>query len=426
LNAPSLAYQLIGLPDRITVTDQDIDVGPSSASRSQTSLHAPQLQERLMAAVLDIGAIDIRKGLDGVIADHTSTSLVDGVAGRLYYRGYPIELLVQQRFAAVMHLLVFGELPDAARLAEVEEYLWLAGHLPSALSTSLRELTRHGMHPMAALQAITPLLHLDPPAIQLGRTVHEEEGLLIAARIPAAIGVIHAALQDHAAPVYPATRSYGARYLQLLHGRQPSTAEVETLERMQILQLDHGFNASTFTARVVTSTLAPVPSALSAAMGALYGHLHGGADQDALEMALEIGDAANANEFVAHCLATKRRVPGMGHREYRVVDPRGSIMKDMAQRLAVTPEHRQLLNTLLAVEAAFAEQTRTKPRALRANLELYKGLTCLALGIGKEFFTATFAASRAFGWVAHIVEQRADNRIIRPSVHYVGPAPRES
>lgn len=326
-------------------------------------------------------AIEIRKGLEGVVADTTSTSLVDGEAGALYYRGYSIESLVQYRFAEVMHLIVLGELPDARRLAEVEEYLWQAGRLPPEIAVSLRELARHGAHPMATLQAITPLLVLEPPDVRLGRTAEEEEGLVIAARLPAAIALIHAAVEDHAENPYPTSRRYGERYLQLMTGKTPSQAAVEVFECMQILQLDHGFNASTFTARVVTSTLAPPASALAAAMGALYGPLHGAADQGALEMALEVGDPQRASEFVAQCLANGRLVLGMGHREYRVVDPRAKIIKAMAEKIAAEFATRKLLNTLSAVEAAFVEQTSAKRRSLRANLEFYKGVVCLSLGI---------------------------------------------
>lgn len=368
-------------------------------------------------------ALDIRKGLEGVIADTTAICLVEGEPGRLYYRGQPIEALVQRRFAEVMHLVVFGELPDAARLAHVEEYLWHAGRLPRELAASLRELARHGAHPMATLQAITPLLALDPPELRLGRTPEEEEGLVIAARFPAAIALMHAALRDYPEHPYPASRRYGERYLQLINGVPPSEDQVAAFECMQILQLEHGFNASTFTARVVTSTLAPPASALSAAIGALYGALHGGADQAALEMAYEIGAPERAAQFVADSLAGKRVVMGMGHREYRAVDPRARIIRAMAAKVAVEAEPRRLLAILAAVDEAFTEQTRAKQRVLRANLEFYKGVVCLALGVPKEFFTATFAASRVFGWLAHIVEQRQDNRLIRPAAQYIGPQP---
>jgi citrate synthase len=369
--------------------------------------------------------IEIRKGLEGVVADTTSLSLVDGEGGRLYYRGYPIEDLAERRFDDVVHLLLFGEWPDEAKLARLQEFMWQAGQLPPRLQASLRELARHGAHPMATLQAITPLLALDPPTEVLGRTPEEQEGLVVAARVPAAIASIHAARRGVTEPAYPQARRYGERYLQLLTGRPPTADEVSAFECMQVLQLDHNLNASTFTARTVTSTLAPPASALAAAMGALYGPLHGAADQRALEMALEVGEPERASDFVAMCLATGRKVMGMGHREYRVVDPRAQVIKRMAEKIAIEPSLRRVLDTLSAVEAAFIEQTSMKRRALRANLEFYKGVVCLGIGIPKELFTATFAASRIFGWVAHIGEQRADNRIIRPTAHYVGPPLRE-
>jgi citrate synthase len=369
--------------------------------------------------------VDVKKGLEGVVADTTSLSLVDGEAGRLYYRGYPVEWLARQRFAEVVHLLIFGEWPDEAQVDAVEEFLWRAGQLPPRLLASVREIARHDAHPMALLQTITPLLAAEPPAETLGRTPDEREGLVIAARVPAVLAVIQAARLGRAETPYPQTRRYGERYLHLLNGRAPTADEVSVLECMQVLQMDHGFNASTFTARVVTSTLAPAASALSAAMGALYGPLHGAADQGALEMALEVGSPERASDFVAGCLANRRVVMGMGHREYRVVDPRAQIIKRMAEKIATEPQLRRVLDTLSAVEAAFVEQTSAKRRALRANLEFYKGVVCLGLGIPKELFTATFAASRVFGWVAHVVEQRADNRIIRPTAHYIGPPPHE-
>jgi citrate synthase len=367
--------------------------------------------------------VDIKKGLEGVVVDSTSISLVDGEAGRLYYRGHPIEKLVKSPFAAVAHLIVFGELPDAARLAEFEEFLWDAGRLPAPLVVTLEQLSRLGGHPMAVLQSLVPLLASEPPARQLGRSDPEQEALVVAARLPTAHAVLLALRSGRAAPSYPEARRYGERFLTMLHERAPSAKAVSIFEQTQILQIDHSFNASTFTARVVTSTLAPPSSALAAAMGSLYGPLHGAADQGALEMAEEVGEPAKAADFVSHCLSTGKLVMGMGHREYRVVDPRSKIVKVLAEEIASTDHEKNLLETLKAVDAAFVAQTAQKKRSLRANLEFYKGVVYLALGLPKDFFTATFAIARVFGWSAHIVEQRKDNRIVRPSANYIGPSP---
>jgi citrate synthase len=374
---------------------------------------------------MNTAAVEIHKGLEGVVADSTALSLVDGEGGRLYYRGYPVETLAEKRFVDVAWLLLFGELPNAPELEAFEDFLWKAGQLPDSIAANVRALTRLGGHPMATLQAITPLLAVEPPRNNPGRTPHEKEGLIVAARVPTVIATIQAERAGREVIAYPWARRYAERYLYLLNNRAPTADEIRAFDCMQILQLDHGFNASTFTARVVTSTLGPPASALSAAMGALYGSLHGGADQAALEMAIDLGAPEHAGEFVATCLAQRRKVMGMGHREYRLVDPRASVLKRMAEKVAIEPSLNRLYQTLLAVEAAFVAQTSTKHRPLRANMEFYKGIVCLGLGIPKELFTATFAASRVFGWTAHLCEQRADNRLIRPSAHYVGPPPRE-
>jgi citrate synthase len=368
-------------------------------------------------------SLEIKKGLEGVVADTTAISDVDGELGKLYYRGYAIESLVEHRFAAVAHLIVFGELPNAAVLAQFEDYLWQAGRLPQWISDSLARLATGNAHPTEVLQAIAPLLTMEAPTMRAGRTPDEEAGLLFAARLPAAIGLILATRQGRTFSDGDARR-YGERYLQMLTGRAPDADAIDAFERTQILQLDHSFNASTFAARVVTSTWAPPSSALAAALGALSGRIHGGADQAALEMAEAVGSPANARAYVADCLTAKKLVMGMGHREYRVVDPRAKVIRALADEIAEAREHRSLLDTLIAVEKEFVAQTAARSRTLRANLEFYKGIVYLALGIPKDYFTASFAAARVFGWLAHVVEQRRDNRIIRPSALYVGPPPR--
>jgi len=367
--------------------------------------------------------VDIKKGLEGVVVDSTSISLVDGEAGRLYYRGHPIEKLVKIPFSAVAYLVVFGDLPLDAQLAEFEEFLWDAGRLPAGLVTALTQLASLGGHPMATLQALMPLMALEAPASKAGRTDAEQEALIVAARLPTAHAMLVALRAGRAPAPYPETRRYGERFLTLLHNRKPSDKAVSIFEQTQILQIDHSFNASTFTARVVTSTLSPPASALAAAMGSLYGPLHGAADQGALEMAQEVGDPGKAADFVAQSLANGRLVMGMGHREYRVVDPRSKIVKVLAADIASQPIEKHLIEVLKAVDEAFVAQTAHKKRSLRANLEFYKGVVYLALGLPKEFFTATFAIARIFGWSAHLVEQRKDNRIVRPAANYIGPAP---
>jgi citrate synthase len=295
--------------------------------------------------------------------------------------------------------------------------------LPTELKSTLEKLSQLRGHPMATLQAAMPLMTFAPPATVFGRTDDEQEALVAAARLPTALTMLLALRAGRPPAAYPETRRYGERFLQLAHERKPSEKEIRVFEQTQILQIDHSFNASTFTARVVTSTLAPPASALAAAMGSLYGPLHGAADQGALEMAQEVGDATRAADFVAGALSSGRLVMGMGHREYRVVDPRSRIVKTLAEEIAATPDEKRLIETLKAVDEAFVTQTAQKKRSLRANLEFYKGVVYLALGLPKEFFTATFAAARIFGWSAHIVEQRKDNRIVRPSANYIGPAP---
>jgi citrate synthase len=192
-------------------------------------------------------------------------------------------------------------------------------------------------------------------------------------------------------------------------------------EVAQILQIEHGFNAGTFTARVVASTLAPVENALSAAFGALHGVLHGGADQAALETADRVGTPERATAFVDACLASGDKVMGMGHREYRVVDPRAVHLKRLARRLTAGTEHEITFRTLEAIEARFTERMAKRGKDLHANVEFYKGLVFRTLGLPPRFFTALFGMARVFGYLAHFIESREDNRLVRPQAHYVGP-----
>lgn len=348
----------------------------------------------------------IHKGLEGVVADTSAVSLVDGMRGELSYRGYTIGSLVDQPFPAVASLVAldrfdpsFGSvLTDASTLTARETALVLG--LPAEL------------HPMHVLQGVTPLLDRSAAFAELGDAAH---GFVVAAKLPTLV-----ATHFRREPVTTVIDGDPIGQFLAQIGAPKSVAVRQAFEAAQILQLEHGFNAGTFTARVVASTLAPVENALSAAYGALHGVLHGGADQAALETADEVGGPERAAAFVDECLATGRRVMGMGHREYKVVDPRARHLKVLAEALSVGTQHERTFRTLEGIEHRFTERMAEQGKALYANVEFYKGLVFRALGLPPRFFTALFAMARTFGYLAHFIECRADNRIVRPQAQYVG------
>lgn len=363
--------------------------------------------------------ISINRGLEGVIVAGTAICDVRGPAGDLAYRGESIDHWVTREFAevaaAILDLPAFGiQIDLGARLQQLGELSeWEAQFL----------LAHPTMHPMTLLQSLVPLL-----ASESGKALAEELGVVdergrealmgvaIAARLPHAIATLIAGK-----PVaYPAEPDYAKRFLRMLGHGAPSELQLRALTVTQILQLEHSLNAGTFTARVVASTQAQLPAAIAAALGALSGVLHGGADQAAIEMADEVGDADAAAAFVADCLASGRKIMGMGHREYRVMDPRARFVKALAEELAAGTEHAATFATLVAIDRAFGAEMARRNKSVHPNLEFYKGLVYRALGVPDRAFTAMFAMARVFGYVAHVLESRADSRIIRPAARYLG------
>lgn len=349
----------------------------------------------------------IHKGLDGVVVDTTAISLVDGARGELSYRGHEIGTLIDWPFAEVAALVATGRadpgfarrLTDHSRLSAREEAMVLA--LPART------------HPMHVLQGLTPLLDRSDAFADQGEAA---QGFAVAAKLPALVAT-------HFRRASVAGRIADDPIVQFLGqiAAPDRAAARRAFEVAQILQLEHGFNAGTFTARVVASTLAPVENALAAAFGALHGVLHGGADQAALETADRVGTPERAAAFVDGCLASGARVMGMGHREYRVVDPRAVHLKRLAGELAVGTEHEVAYQTLVAIEQRFTERMAERGKSLYANVEFYKGLVFRMLGLPPRFFTALFGMARVFGYLAHFAESRIDNRLVRPQALYVGP-----
>lgn len=358
----------------------------------------------------------VAKGLAGVVVDDTRISDIDGQAGQLRYRGYPIEELVALPFEHVLHLLLQGELPDHATGHAFARQLRAASELPKGLARAVLVIAEQATHPMLALQAATPLLARDGNSPE-GSGL--PDGFVLTARLPAALALVlrgEAALAEATRAAAGRDESHGASVLRLLTGNAPSTEAARAFEQTQVLQMDHGFNAGTFTARVVASTLAPVQSAVSAAIGALFGPLHGGADQAAIEMARAIADPSAVEEALVAMQRRGEKVMGMGHREYRVMDPRARIIEGIAERIARPGAGAEELAVLRRVAAAVEAQSR----GLHPNIEFYKGVVFLALGLAPEAFTTCFAVARVWGYVAHVAESRIGNRILRPAAHYVG------
>ncbi len=353
------------------------------------------------------------KGLEGVIAGETAISHVEGDIGRLSYRGVTIEELIEWPYLDVLSLVLTG-----ARSFPKMEQLLMAGKLSSRERECLRSLGTDA-HPMRMLQGMIPLLDTYPCGDD-----SIEAGLSIVAKMPTLIATYRQQQLGNSDPVYDDEADYLANYLTMFNGEAPPEQALNVFKIVQILQLEHSYNAGTFTALVAASTLAPVDSVLSAAVGALYGKLHGGADEAALIDAKSVGSPDAAAAFVEDLLARKGKLMGMGHREYRLVDPRAKILKPLAAELCQGTEHENTFKTLEALEVAFNRKMEEKGKQVWANLEFYKGPVYEALGIPAEYFTATFAISRSIGWLAHFLESRADNRIIRPKALYVGELPK--
>lgn len=359
-------------------------------------------------------------GLEGVVVGETSISHVEGDIGRLSYRGRVIEDVVRMPYLEAMYLVLFGETPSQDEMQLFKEYLLRFGRLSDAEEKLIASMPRL-VHPMQALQSVLSVVSLSDVRFR-GRDMMASQGLQILAKYPSIIAALHASRGGGANPWrFTESSDYLEQFLMMFTDKKPTSDELETFRIVQLLQLDHSFNAGTFTSRVISSTLASVPAVLAGAAGALSGVLHGGADQAALLCAREVGHPALAQDFVDKLLASKGRLMGMGHREYRTVDPRARILKPLARDLCMGSALENDFLILEALEAAFNQRMNERGKEVWANVEFYKGVVYEALGIPSDFFTANFAMSRSVGWLAHFIESRANNKIIRPAALYVGP-----
>jgi citrate synthase len=357
--------------------------------------------------------------LAGVVVGETAIADVDGARGYLTYRGLSIASLIDRPFMQVVWLVLFGQLPDGQQEASLAEFMGNNSHLSREELALLNRLPPD-LHPMLMLQGMLPLLKVEHRGVIDGLSDVAHTGLALAAKIPSLIACWRQRELDEAQLAANSDVNFHENFLTMFTGRAPTREQVAVLDVCQILQMEHSFNAGTFAGRVCASTLAPIQSSISASVGTLFGALHGGADQAALEMAEQIGSPDRAVDYVESCLARKQKIMGMGHREYRVLDPRAALLKPLAESLCKEGPAENLLQTLMAVEKACQQNFAKRNQQIHANVDFYKGAVFYQLGIPAKYFTAIFSMSRVFGYIAHYLEFTQNPRLIRPRARYVG------
>jgi citrate synthase len=353
-------------------------------------------------------------GLEGIIAGETAISTV---TGGLRYRGYPVtELAEKATFDEEAYLLLHGELPAAAELAEFQKRVAAARALPEPLRALLKAVPRDAL-PMDVLRsAVSILAHFDPEAQDSSRAANQRKATRLLGQIPVAIAD-HYHFSKGRQPVPPRPDlPHAANFLYMLKGKEQSPTEVRAFDVSLILYAEHEFNASTFTARVVTSTESDLHSAIVAAIGALKGRLHGGANEKVMDLLLQTGGPEKAEEWVRGAMARKERIMGFGHRVYKTGDVRARILKDYAARAAAV-----VGQTKWEEAAEVVERVLEKEKSLFPNLDWPAGRLYHALGLEVPLYTPFFVASRVAGWAAHVIEQAENNRLIRPRARYTGP-----
>lgn len=365
---------------------------------------------------------DAAKGLAGVIAADTTLSRVDGEKGELIYRGYDIMDLGEKAcFEEVVYLLWNGDLPNRAQLDTFSAALVATRALPTAVLNSMKQFPREA-HPMAVLRTIVSGLGLiDPNEADISLAVARKKSLLLTAVMPTIIAAWEH-IRNGREPIAPRNDlGHAANFLYMLNGTEPNPDAVKALDAYLVMLADHGFNASTFACRVTTGTLADVYSAITSGIGTLKGAAHGGANQKAMEQFIDAAQRGDVSAWYEEARDSGRRIMGIGHRVYKVRDPRAFILQPMAERLATSSGQGQWYDIATQIEQLTRQDSYFVDRDLYANVDYYSAVVLYMIGIPVDQFTCLFAMSRIAGWTAHVLEQLADNRLIRPKARYVGP-----
>ena len=362
----------------------------------------------------------VSKGLKGVLAADSSICLVNGTEGRLLYRGYNIDELAEKTtFEEVAYLLFRGDLPNQAELDKFKLSLAENSTLPQPIGDFLRSLPKDVL-PMTALRSAVSLAGVyDPQAEDGSLEAIGQKAIRLTATIATITATIRR-LRDGQQPLDPKPElGFAANFMYMLNGKMPSADETKAMDLILILHAEHGFNASTFSARVIIATLTDLYSAITGAIGALKGKLHGGANTEVLKTLKQLGSVENVKPWVDSVLAQKGKFMGFGHAVYKTEDPRTKFLKELSRRLGAEQGEPKWYEI-----SADIEKLVTKAIGKDCNVDFYSASLQHYLKVPGELFTCVFAASRIVGWCAHVMEQLDDNKIIRPSANYVGATDR--
>ncbi len=355
-------------------------------------------------------------GLEGVVATQSRLCFIDGDAGLLSYQGFRIETLAENAtFEETIFLLWNGRLPNAAELAELKSQLVANRELPAQVDAFLKANPKGA--PMHILRTAVSMLALDDTDAN-NVTVPEarKKAIRLMAQTATIVTSFDRLRNGKEVVKGDPSLSFAGNFLYTLNGAKPDDVMERVLDVALILHAEHELNASTFAARVTAATLSDIYSAVTSAIGALRGPLHGGANEDVIKLLLKAGTPENAMVMVKEMLATKQKVPGMGHRVYHTLDPRAISLKGMAEDLSKRTGHEQLYQASTQIQE-YMKETKN----LNANVDFFSASMYYSLGIPVDLFTPVFAVSRMSGWTGHVMEQYENNRLIRPRAEYLGP-----
>jgi citrate synthase len=357
------------------------------------------------------------KGLREIVAAETAISDIDGEQGRLWYVGYDIADLAEHcSFEEVVYLLHNRRLPDRDELDELSEFLAEERELSPFLQRLMPTLAQQAS-PMSMLRTgVSAASAYDPDGWDDSPEAEYRKAMRLIAKTPTMIASYHRLRTGQEVMPPNPKLPLAANFLWMLLGEEPSVEDADTLDTTFVLYADHTMNASTFTARIIASTLSDMFSAITGAIGALKGPLHGGANEESMKMAEEVDDPAAAPDYVANRLAQHQKVMGFGHAVYRTMDPRATVLRGLAREAGERHDDTRWSDIFEALQATVYEQ-----KGLWPNVDLYAAGVYHVLGIPTDLMTPLFALARMAGWTAHVREQYADNKVIRPGSEYIGP-----